>query len=172
MKVLFLLCLIVCATETQAWFSFSNLLFATGICKVPSSHCRVNCGGPLHPKKFCGCASSETRRQLSGNSSSTGNECYDSTVCDEFEGSNYQQCIAHANFNDVNEESYEAQVNGDSSESYYSNGSTSAPISSSKRFNWLAFAIAAAVLTMLLLVATRIRRKKVSTTLVRPDLRS
>jgi hypothetical protein len=157
MKVLSLLCLIVSATESQAWFSFSNLLFATGICKVPGPRCRVHCGGPLHPKKFCGCAS--TRRQLTDDTSSTGTECYDSTVCDEFEGSTYQQCIAHATFDNVNEDSSAAV----SSESSISEGRTSAPISSSKRINWLAIAIGAAVLTMLLLVAVKIRRKKAST---------
>jgi hypothetical protein len=162
MKVLSLLLLLVGISDANAWFSFSfgNLLFATGICKVPGPRCHAHCGGPLHPKKFCGCAT-ETRRHLTENSED-GTVCYDPSICEEFEdGSNYEQCLAHANYDAVNGDS---SVNEASSESSVAGGHSGVPVtnSGSRKLNWLPFAIAGAILTMFILVAVKIRRKKVS----------
>ncbi|KAG7371842.1 hypothetical protein IV203_017984 [Nitzschia inconspicua] len=168
MKVLSVLCLILSFAQANAWFSFnfSNLLFATGICKVPGPRCHVHCGGPLHPKKFCGCASDSRRRHLA--KSSGTDWCYDSSVCDDFEGSNLEQCLAHANYDEANveDEGYEVtEVNEmteeSSSESFVSGGHSGTPVSTAtRRLNWLPFVIAAAVLSMLAFVAVGIRRKK------------
>lgn len=155
MKSLSLLCLVLSFAQASAWFSFGNLLFSVGICKVPGPRCHVYCGGPLHPKKFCGCESSSGRRQLGEDTDA----CYDAAVCDDFEGSNYEQCIAHADYDSVNSDGSQA----DASEASVSGGHSGTPTnnSASRKLNWLPFAIAGAVLTMFIFVAVRIRRKKV-----------
>mmetsp|Transcript_26462 Transcript_26462/g.49401 ORF Transcript_26462/g.49401 Transcript_26462/m.49401 type:complete len:250 (+) Transcript_26462:73-822(+) len=171
------------ATETSAFMGFfSNLLFAMKVCHLPGPGCHPHCHGPLKPKSMCNNECDDDRRQLS----SSGQFCYTSEACDSVSSKYYSDCMAGAHdgtstsyydassnadgeYSDANvsvEYEYNAYDGDESEAAHEFNSGGGSGINTTagghRRLSWLPYAIAGVVLTMIVAVTIRIRKKKIS----------